>query len=171
MIQVTVNHRGRWYTIYKQDWGQDCGPTCIAIAKKFITGIGSDIDWLRHHTKAKLVSPGIQAKIENLGLQSRDTGTNISALPSLARSIGLSAESKYYLPATLLDKLKTSSHGRVFICHVGWDLGGGHFVVIPYVDPNNEVVVLDPYYELKTTNNFPRYDGGNFSGHVVEITR
>lgn len=171
MVETKANYNGRWYTIYKQEWGQDCGPTCVAIAKKILTGVGSDIAWMREHTKASLVSPGIQAKINALGLRSRDIGTRINNLPLLARAIGLSATYKYVGPSSLLGLLKTCGHGKVFICHVGWDTGGGHFVVVPFVDASGEVIVLDPYYGLQTTKNCPYYPGGSLSGHVVEIKR
>jgi hypothetical protein len=171
MIETKANYCGRWYTIYTQEWGQDCGPTCVAIAKKILTGVGSDISWLRTHTKAKLVSPGIQSKIEALGLQSRDTGTHIDNLPLLAKAIGLSASYKHYAPPMLLGQLKTCGHGKVFICHVSWKSGGGHYVVVPFVDASGEVIVLDPYYGLQTTKNCPYYPGGSLSGHVVEVRR
>ena len=91
-------------------------------------------------------------------------------LPPLAKSIGLQAEYKFVPPGVLLESLKSGGHNRVFICHVNWNGGGGHFVVIPRAEAN-EVVVLDPYYGLQTTNHWPRYTGGYFTGNVVEVRR
>ena len=143
---IKTKHNGRWYTIYKQDWGMDCGPTCVAMAKLCLTGVGSDIDWLRKHTQAKLVSPGIAAKISALGLEPHQGTKRSNCLP-LAKSIGLQAEYKHVPPSSLLGSLQASGHNRVFICHVKWNGPGGHFVVVPHVD-GNEVVVLDPYYGI-----------------------
>ena len=171
MNTIKVNHNGRWYTIYKQEWGQDCGPTCVAMAKLCLTGVGSDIEWLRKHTKAKLVSPAIEARIQSLGMKSRDQGTYTINLPPLAKSIGLQAEYKFVPPSTLLSSLQSSGHNKVFICHINWDNQGGHFVVVPHVGRGNEVVVLDPYYGLQTTTQWPRYPGGYFTGNVVEVRR
>lgn len=81
------SYGGRWYEIYIQDWGQDCGPTCVAMARKLLTGVGSDIDWLRKSEKRPLVSPGIQARIEALGMESRDFGSYSGDLVDLARSV------------------------------------------------------------------------------------
>lgn len=175
MNTIKVSHMGRWYTVYQQEWGMDCGPTCIAMAKLYLTGTGSDIDWLRRHTKAKLVSPGIEQKIQQLGMVSRDNGTYTVKLPELAKSIGLKAEYKYCTPPSLLDKLRTGSHNKTFIAHVAWNGGGGHFVVVPHVSANGQVVVLDPYFSLQTTNICPSYTGrgfnGRFTGNIVEISR
>ena len=176
-----VNHRHRWYTIYEQEWGTDCGPTCVAIAKKILKGVGSDIDWLRKHTNTNLVSPGIQARINDLNknasqtgsnqrFQPRAVGTRIGKVTQLARAIGLKASYRSYASFSLLSHLQTSSHQKVFICRVDWKLGGSHAVVVPYVDPGGEVVVLDPYYGLVTTNNCPGYPGGQFHGDVIEIS-
>ena len=168
MNTTQVQHGRRWYTIYTQEWGQDCGPTCVAIARKELLGIGTDIQWLRNHTKAALVSPGITEKINALGLQSRDKGTKIDKLTPLAKLVGLNAGQYTNYGAGLMAKLKTANRHKVFICHISW----GHYVVVPFVDESGTVVVLDPYYGLVTTNDLNNYHSGagQFSGWVIEVT-
>ena len=172
------SYGGRWYEIYIQDWGQDCGPTCVAMARKLLTGVGSDIDWLRKSEKRPLVSPGIQARIEALGMESRDFGSYSGDLVDLARSVGLRAKFYDLSSLALVDTLKTASRERAFIIHVEWS-GGGHFVVVRHVNSAGSAIVLDPYYGLQVTSTAPIYSfssggghiHGRFSGDAVEVTR
>ena len=174
-----VSTGGHWYTVYIQEWGADCGPTSVAIARQHLTGLGTEIDWLRKKSKAPLVSPGIEAKIDALGLQSRDYGTDALNLPALAKEMNLRATYSFQSSLGLVDTLKTAGHHKCFIVHVEWSGGGGHFVVVPHVTDAGSCVVLDPYYGLQVTPTAPSYrftaaDGsevtGRFSGHLVEVS-
>jgi hypothetical protein len=163
-----VQHGNRWFTIYRQEWGCDCGPTCVAMAKQELRGTRTDISWLRNKTKAALVSPNIENRIQALGLQSRDKGTQMGNLIPLIKLVGLKASPAMNYGGGLMAKLRTANRSRLFICHISW----GHFVVVPFVDSAGNVVVLDPYYGLQTTNNLNNYNNraGHFSGWAIEVT-
>ena len=176
---VQSTYGGRWYSVYLQDWGADCGPTCVAMARHCLTGVGADIDWLRKQSRRPMISPGIAARIEALGQTSRDVGTYGPDLAQLARGLGLVAQFHQLGSFALNERLKTASRSKVFIVHVAWTAGGGHFVVVPHVNDAGSVIVLDPYYGLQVATMSPSYSfagsggtvSGRFSGDMIEISR
>lgn len=173
-----VNVGGRWFTLYYQDWGQDCGPTCVAMCIKRLRGVGVDIDALRKQTNRPMVSPGIQAKIDAMGLTSRDFGTFTTDLSALANRNGLRGTNRVLNSMGMLDAFRAVSHNKMYIAHIEWTGGGGHFVVVAGVTETGNPIILDPYFGAQVANLCPHYnvnDGGHsvtarFSGHVIEVT-
>jgi hypothetical protein len=177
------NVGGKWFTVYMQEWGQDCGPTCVAMCIKRLKGSGSEIDALRKQTNRPMVSPAIQRAIDALpnAYTSKDVGTHVGDLVKLANKNGLRATSAYVNSMAVLKAFSSISHNKIYIAHISWTAGGGHFVVVAGASESGNPIILDPYFGAQVANLCPSYtpmmnsDGeqgvGRFSGHIIEVIK
>lgn len=175
----STNYRGKWFHWARQEWNDDCGPTCVAMAKSLLKGGGVDMNWLRRMSKAKMVSPKIERKVQALGRSVGNTGTAIQDLINMARDLGLKARFQYHWPDfDQMDALRTCSYRRLIICQMDWDRGGSHYVLVARVEHDGTVIILDPYMGIQTSRTIPLYTPrdkkgarsvGHFSGYDVII--
>ena len=171
---VEGSAEGRHFRTYLQQRQTSCGPSSFRTVVHYLKGSAPSEDWLRVHSNRNMISPGILNKIAALGLQPANMTAEIEHLVPQFRAFGLKAKGEIVGITAVGERIQTASRARCFITGVTWNAGGGHWVVVPYVN-NGTVVVLDPGSGIELVTAFPTYapsygSAGAFDGFIMEVT-
>jgi hypothetical protein len=132
------------HDVLKQDKPASCGPTCLQMAYKYLTGneVGTSLIF------------SLTAITENLlraGYDGKAVGTYGSNLAVSANGLGLSAQFHTYTMKEFVQCLGLmQAHNNCVIAFVRWASGGGHWVfavksTIDLSSLNQTVCMCDPY--------------------------
>ena len=132
------------HNVIRQDKPASCGPTCLQMAYKYLTG--SDIG-----TSLMFSLTAITEDLLKKGYDGRAVGTYGANMATSATGLGLSAQFHTYDMKDFIKCLGLmKAHSTCVIAFVTWDTGGGHWVfavksTVDLSSLNQIVCVCDPW--------------------------
>lgn len=166
-----TDSRGRLHYVLTQEYTTSCGPACVAMAEGayrmqcMVDGEGRARQLSQRYPGRWTAAGGTEAMM-NLSYVLNAEGVRTYGATNVT-------------PGGLYSYLSFYAQERTpAIVRVGWSGHGGHFVVVPYVDPDGRVFFHDPWYGFHECNasDLPAYNprpdvSGQLSGHIVVTYR
>jgi len=166
-----TDSRGRLHYVLMQEYATSCGPACVAMVQSsyrmqcMVDGEGEARRLSQSYPGRWTLASGTTAMM-NLSYVLNAEGVRAYGATNVTPA-GLHRYLAFY-----------ASERTPAIVRVGWSGGGGHFVVVPYVDPDGRVFFRDPWYGFHecAQSTLPAYSpqsgvNGQLSGHIVVTYR
>ncbi len=166
-----TDSRGRLHYVLMQEYATSCGPACVAMVQSsyrmqcMVDGEGEARRLSQRYPGRWTLASGTTAMM-NLSYVLNAEGVRAYGATNVTPA-GLHRYLEFY-----------ASERTPAIVRVGWSGGGGHFVVVPYVDPDGRVFFRDPLYGFHecAQSTLPAYRpqsgvNGQLSGHIVVTYR
>jgi len=157
--------------VLMQEYATSCGPACVAMVQSsyrmqcMVDGEGEARRLSQSYPGRWTLASGTTSMI-NLSYVLNAEGVRAYGATNVTPA-GLHRYLAFY-----------ASERTPAIVRVGWSGGGGHFVVVPYVDPDGRVFFRDPWYGFHecAQSTLPAYSpqsgvNGQLSGHIVVTYR
>ncbi|SFG41477.1 Papain-like cysteine protease AvrRpt2 [Novosphingobium sp. CF614] len=190
---IVQEKAGRTFDVLIQDQEADCGLCCVAMVVNLIVGGKPTSAMVKKNLPTGAYSPSTKDRVGFApsllssvltDTSFHSTGTYLTSLQGALAAWKIKSE--YCSPSSNVQQaILNAKAGEPIICHVTWNNGVGHWVVITH-SMGNSHYILDPYWGLQINSDTTQYKGllqsplnagsvtpvtyGTWSGEWLKIT-